>query len=143
MIRPAVAADKAALIGLARRFHAAAPLLAAHPFSALAAARTAHAHIGQPGALLLVLDLSGIKGALVAHLQPLPFSDALVAHEVAFWIDHEARGRWGVMMIRAYEAWAKAKGAALVGLVSLDGRAGSMFQRMGFAPVETMMVKEI
>ena len=141
MIRAAIASDKPALLGMARRFHALAPALAAHPFSAVVAARTIHAHVGRPDALALVLDLSGIKGALVAHLQPMPFSEALAAREVAFWIDPEARGRWAVAMVREYERWAAEKGAALTGLACLDDRAGAFFARLGFSEVETMMAK--
>lgn len=141
MIRHAVAADKAALIGMARNFHAAAPELAAHPFCALTAARTAHAHIGQPGALALVLDLGGVVGALLAHVQGLPFSAAKVTREVAFWVEPAARGRWGVAMVRAYENWAQSQGAALIGLACLDDRAEALFHRLGFARAETMMVK--
>lgn len=141
MIRPATAADKAALIVMARNFHAAAPELAAHPFCALTAARTAHAHINQPGALALVLDLDGVVGALLAQVQGMPFSAARVTREVAFWIEPRARGAWGLAMVRAYEAWARGQGAALIGLACLDDRAGAMFTRMGFARAETMMTK--
>lgn len=141
MIRHAVPSDKPALIGLAAHFHAAAPQLAALPFSPLAAVRTAHA--AMQGGLVLVLDLDGIKGALVALLQPLPFSDAVAAREVAFWIEPEHRGRWGRRMIEQYEAWAASKGVALVGLACLDERTESAFGRLGYASCETMMTKAI
>lgn len=95
------------------------------------------------GGLVLVLDLDGIKGALVALLQPLPFSDAVAAREVAFWIEPEHRGRWGRRMIEQYEAWAASKGVALVGLACLDERTESAFGRLGYASCETMMTKAI
>ncbi len=141
MIRRAALLDRPALIGLARQFHAAVPQFAALPFSAAQTARVAHVAITQ--GVALVLDLEGLRGALVALLQPAPFSEAVVAQEVAFFIEPAWRGRWAVPMIRAYEEAARAKGAVRVGLACLDDQTALVFERLGYTRAETIMARAV
>lgn len=95
-------------------------------------------------ALALVLDLDGPKGALVAHLTTYPLGESVLAKEAVFWIDPEARGGWALSMIRAYEAWAKARGAVMAGLSCFaDDRTAKLFLRAGYRQAEVNTTKEL
>lgn len=139
MIRPARVTDKPQLLAEARRFHAT--LRDALPFEDVAAARTLHRAMEE--GIALVLDLGGVKGGLVAVLTHPPFSSALIAQEVAFWIAPEARGRWGVQLVRAYEDAARAKGAVLAALAALDDATVAVFRRLGFHQMEIMLGRAV
>lgn len=141
MIRHAVPSDKPALIGMARNFLDAVPQPGGKEFCPLSTVRTIHAAM-QSG-LVLVLDLQGVKGALVAMMQPMPFSAALATQELVFWIEPGFRGRWAAKMIRHFEAWAKDRGAVLIGVAARDDRVLTLYGRMGFEPAERIMTKEI
>ncbi len=141
MIRPATRRDIPAMIGMARRFHAASPAarLTFAPESAAAAAMGA---IDNPSCLALVLDLSGPVGALLASLSVYPLGEDVLAKESVFWIEPSARGRWAMPMIRAYEAWATSNGARAIGLSCFaDGRTSKLFARVGFEPTEIHSIK--
>lgn len=141
MIRPATRADIPAMIRMARRFHEASPA-ASLTFSPQAAAMASMAAVDDQSILAVVLDLDGVCGALVAQAMVYPLGSQIIAKESVFWIEPEARGRWAMAMIRAYEAWADGIGAVAVGLSCFsDGRTQKLFERAGFRPAEINTIK--
>lgn len=89
--------------------------------------------------LALVVDLTGVRGVLIASVGTTTASPALVAIEHA-WI---APSGWGVRLADAYEAWARARGCAALHLSAHPG-ATALIRRLGergFEPAELSMVK--
>ena len=144
MIRAATRADAADLVRMAHAFHDAIPALASVPFNDRIAAQSVMMAIYSPDMLVLALDLEGAKGVLAAQLIRYPLGDAMLAREIIFWIDPEVRGRWALKMLLAYEAWAKDRGAVLIGVTStmtMDHPATKLFERAGFAVSEVNLMK--
>lgn len=136
MIRDADRADVPALVRMAQAFHAhAKPGL---DFDPAKAERVAHMLIGSPQAFVRVLDRDGApRGMLIAVLSENLFGPGLVAQELAWWVDPDARGGADALrMIRAYLAWAEARGAALRNLASLDARTARVYRALGATPSE-------
>ena len=89
-----------------------------------------------------------VVGGLIAVVSELPINDYRVAQELMLWIDPEHRnGKTAPKLIDAYVAWSKEKGCNFVRLSEIDnvlnGKAGLLFKRKGFEPLETAYVKEL
>lgn len=108
------------------------------PFDAAWADASLVGHMAQPDRLALVLELAGrARGMLCAAQVQSPLAPVRVASELVFWIDPDARGRWALAMIRAYEAWAREQGCAVASLATVGNRgADALYRRCGFAPAE-------
>jgi len=99
------------------------------------------AAIDSPGTLALVLDDMGLHGALLASVRAYPLGRVLCAYEDVFWIDPSHRGKWAGVMARQFEAWARSRGAEVIGMSCPIGTAEPLYQRLGFAPAETTFAK--
>lgn len=85
-----------------------------------------------------------LMGALFAH----PFDTRLrIAKETAWWVEEGCRGRLAVVnaMLDQYEAWAKGRGCRFAGMAELVGKArvGKIYERRGYAPIETHYLKPL
>lgn len=142
MIRTAELADRIAMVRMARDFVAASGL--ALPFDAVWAEASAKSWIEGDDKLALVLDLGCVRGMLCAGHIASPLAPVRVASEQVFWIDPSARGRWGIPMVRAYEAWASAQGCAIAGMAAIGERSADvLYRRCGFRHSENHYMKEI
>lgn len=132
MIRPARPADRAAIVRMARDFHAAANMPVA--FDPAYAASVAGAYIADDDKLCLVLDQDGPAGVLAAHVYQHPLAPVLAADELMWWIDPDHRGLCAMQMLDAYEQWARAKGCVLIGMATppSDDKAASIYRRRGY-----------
>jgi GNAT superfamily N-acetyltransferase len=141
MIRHAVEADRPDMVRMGRDFVRASGLPL--PFDAAWADHSLAGHMAQPDRLAMVLELNGApRGMLCAAQVQSPLAPVRVASELVFWIDPPARGRWALQMIRAYEAWAKEQGCALVSLATVGAKgADALYRRCGFAPAERHFMK--
>lgn len=143
MIRHATPADRAAIVRMARDFHAASdsPLM----FDAAYAASVAGAYIADDDKLCLVLDHDGPAGVLAAHVYQHPLAPVLAAGELMWWIDPKHRGLCAMRMLGAYEEWARAKGCVLIGMATPPGddKAASIYRRKGYAPAGQHFFKTI
>ena len=89
-----------------------------------------------------------IVGAIAAVAMELPINDLICTQELMLWLDPEHRnGKTAPKLIDAYVEWAKGLGCDYARLSALDcvldGRAGVLFKRKGFKPIETAYIKEL
>jgi GNAT superfamily N-acetyltransferase len=78
----------------------------------------------------------------------LPINDLIVSQELMLWLDPSHRnGKTAPKLIDAYVEWATKLGCDYARLsaldVILDGKAGILFKRKGFKPIETAYIKEL
>ena len=100
------------------------------------------------GFVKIVTNDDEVVGALVAVISDIPINDLVFAQELMFWIDPEHRiGRTALKLVDEYVEWATSKGCNFIRLSELDnvlgGKAGLLFKRKGFEPLETAYVKEV
>ena len=100
------------------------------------------------GFVHMALHDDEVVGGLVAVISEMPINSYLVAQELMLWIDPDHRnGKTAPKMIEEYVNWAREKGCRFVRLSEIDsvlnGKAGILFKRKGFDPVETAYVKEL
>jgi GNAT superfamily N-acetyltransferase len=148
-IRRATAADTPALVRMACQF------IASSPYRDLVDANPAHQRqaiawlLGQQSAALALLLVAegdaGPVGMLAMAIVPSPVSGALVATELAWWLDPAARrGSTGVRLWEQAERWAADHDAVYVHMVAPHGTAvGAMYQRRGYLPLETVWQKRV
>lgn len=88
-------------------------------------------------------------GFLAGLVTPFkPWANEKCAMEVLFFVAPEHRtSRAAVLLLKDFEAWAKSKGCASMAvsanLPSGGERAGKLYERMGFTPIETAFLKRI
>ena len=122
------------------------------PFSIEHVATLLH-RVNESG-IILVLEVEGFSqpvGFIGFTIGSLPFADAIQANEVAFYVIPECRkSRGAIMLLKSAEKEAKARGAKYINMISLscmreDGkdRAGMLYRRLGFEPVETFHRKRL
>lgn len=138
-VRKASDADRFAVIGLLRESHAAAGF----PFRFEAARADALFRSHMAAGLVLVLG-SPAQGVLMASAGEHPFGAGLIAKETVWFVRPCVRGRGTLRMLDAYEAWARSKGCALVGMATLASNdVGALYRRRGYTPVETHFLKPL
>ncbi len=143
MVRFADSSDKSACIRLLRESHEAAGFV--FPFQAAYAAALFDGHMSHAHACTLVLEYEGqVQGLLMASWFEHPFGAGRYAKETVWYVAPVARGRGAFKMLNAYEAWAREQGCAAIGMASLvTNDVSSLYERRGFAPVETHFVKSL
>lgn len=73
-----------------------------------------------------------------------PFGAGRMAKESVWYICPAARGRGGIKMLDAYEAWAREQGCQSVGMASLaTNDVSRIYERRGYAAVETHFLKPL
>jgi GNAT superfamily N-acetyltransferase len=142
LIRSASTADILEMLRMGRAFVETGVDI---PFDPAYAQASLRGHLEAEGRLSLVLDLKGkTRGMLCAAWVPSPLAPVRIATELVFWIDPEARGRWAVSFIRAYEAWARDAGCSHVSLIArARTTAGQLYERLGYEPAEQTFSKAL
>lgn len=87
-------------------------------------------------------------GMLVATISQTPFSDDLVASELAWWVDEEYRGTKGSLeLVFAYEEWAKRVGAKHVTMALLPAltnpKVEGYYEKLGYHKTEISYIKAL
>lgn len=100
------------------------------------------------GFVQIALADDEIVGALIGVVSGIPINSMVFAQELMFWLDPNHRnGKTAPKLIDAYIKWAENMGCNFIRLSELDnildGKAGVLFKRKGFIPVETAYVKEV
>jgi RimJ/RimL family protein N-acetyltransferase len=110
----------------------------------------ARAIVAAPDCAVFVADRDGAPCAmLIGAIVGTWFAPTtLVASELAWWVEPEARGTpIAVRLVRAYEEWARENGASMAAMSSLDAcegeRVGTMLARLGYDRAETFHLKEV
>ena len=100
------------------------------------------------GFVKIVENDNEIVGSLIAVISSVPINSLVFAQELMFWLDPEHRnGKTSMKLIDSYVEWSQKMGCNFIRLSELDNilgsKAGALFKRKGFIPVETAYVKEI
>lgn len=125
------------LLSYGRKFHEYSPWRHL-PYSEDAARRMLTRLIDDDNGVVLIHDY----GLLMGYMAPSWIADDyLLAQEIAWWAD-----RKGGVLLRAFEEWAKSKGASGVLMIHLetgDSRVAEIYDHMGYAPVEHTYMKRL
>lgn len=143
MIRFATGADRWQVIRLLEQSHHAAGYR--FPFEAARADKLFRLHLESDMACAIVLDGDGTaQGVLLASAFDHPFGAGLWAKETVWYIAPDHRGRGGIRMLDAYEAWARGKGCSSISMAALaTNDVSRIYERRGYAPAETHFVKPL
>ncbi|MEN5277305.1 GNAT family N-acetyltransferase [Brucella sp. TWI432] len=138
-VRLALPSDRAACIRLLRSSHSAAGFT--FPFQAAYAASLFDQHLASLQAVALVLG-DEPQGILLAAWFEHPFGAGRYAKETVWFIDPSARGRSALLMLDAYEAWAREQSCTAIGMASLASNDVSrIYGRRGYQAAETHFLK--
>lgn len=143
-IRPATRDDIPALIELGRAMHAESPRFSRHPYSPAKTAGTIDFLLAN-GAVFVAVKGGQAVGMMGGMVAPGWFTDEATAIELAVYVTPEHRGLIGARLIRTYEAWAFAHGAAEVVLGITTGihteRTAAFYERLGYQRAGITTVK--
>lgn len=149
-IRPATHDDIDALLAMGEKFFLFSRFAQFANFDRDTARASITALIGAEVGVCLVAVIDGeVVGGIVGALAPLWFAPTcLSATEFAWWVSEEHRGGTaGIKLLRAFEQWAKNKGAAMVSMSDLviEGAtpAGRLFEKLGYTVIERSHVKKV
>lgn len=94
--------------------------------------------LGNPNGRALISENGhGVEGMLGFVVFPHFFSGTMIAGELAWFVEPEARGRVGLSLLREAENAARTLGAKKMQMVSPDGRVAKLYKRLGYVEVET------
>lgn len=146
MIREATDADLDALVQMGGEFHDSTPYaleLADNPaqYRAIGAGL-----IASPSGVLLLCERDGqsvgmLGGAIFDH----PLSGERTAGEMFWYAVPAHRGATGVRLLRAFEAWARARGAVYLQMVqpAWADRVGELYASMGYQKIEVAWTRHL
>ncbi len=101
---------------------------------------------GDMGVILVWDDGNGPVGVIGGFVHPELYGGAILAEEM-FWFTSEKRRSVGVALYRAFEAWARSRGAESIQMVhlmdSMPEKVASFYVRLGFEPIETRYSKRL
>ena len=96
---------------------------------------------------IFVIDADGeIEGALVGLISELYMSHTVQATELAWFVSKDYRGKpSSIRLIKAFEKWAKDRGANQVGMGDIEGISNleNLYNRLGYEKSETVYLKEL
>lgn len=99
--------------------------------------------------LFLLFEENGIPhGLIVGYATQTPFSDDLIAAELAWWVDPEYRGTKGSMeLVLAYETWARKIGCKHITMSLLPSltnpKVEDYYEKLGYVKTEISYLKEL
>lgn len=139
-IRRATAADYDAMAEMGQHFLNATPYGQCVSASAETLASFTRSIGGLDTAILLVADTGDrLVGMVAGWVFPHPFSGQLVASELVWWVEPDARGSVGVRLLQAFETWAVERGATAIQMIAPEGSSiGTLYERRGYRRVEAL-----
>jgi hypothetical protein len=138
LVRQATQDDVARFVELGLRFYAEEGGRDANPRQL---ARFAFSHLGDGNRIFLVAG-EPVKGFLCGVLAPHYFTAEPTAFKSAWYVLPGVRGL-GAHLLRAFEAWAKAKGARRIIVAGRQERTLALLGRLGYASLETVTSKDL
>ena len=137
MIRPATIEDIPQIVSMGRAFLSSTPYREALVENIDQIAATSRFLIeSDQGVIFVVDEQDGLSGMIGMLLFRHHFSGELVAGELVWWMDHEHRGT-GVRLLKQAEQWAARNGAQRIQMIAPNEDVGRIYQRLGYAPIET------
>jgi GNAT superfamily N-acetyltransferase len=101
------------------------------------------AYLRNPSHVIFLMFDHGMIAGMA--MEPV-FSHALVATELAWWVDHEHRKTQdSIDLMLAYEEWARRIGAKVVQMAMLDEvtNLDRFYRKQGYRPAERSYIKEL
>lgn len=136
-LRIATHADLDALVTMGQRFLHSTPYGDLIGDSSAQMRDTATTLIDGADGCVLVVEKHGAPiGMLGAVVFTHHISGERVAGEVFWWTEPEHRG-CGLRLLRAVEAWALGRGAVRMQMIAPNREVATLYERLGYAPVET------
>lgn len=135
-VRKAVSADVPAIAKMAETFLASEYR---DRFADLSAVRVmAENLIASDDGLALVAERDEqVIGMMGATTYLSPFTNQIVATEICWWVNPEARGsRVALRMLNHAEDWARSKGARAFQMIAPSDHVAEFYQRLGFRRLE-------
>lgn len=142
MIREATEADIGELVSMARQFHASSQYGRWCHFSGSAVTEMLEGLIASPEAAVFVTD--DLSGAIGGSVAPSHVSGDLTAGEYFWWVNPDARGSGGRLLIK-FENWARAQGAVHLAMIAPEDATDvhELYARRGYMPVERQFVRAL
>jgi GNAT superfamily N-acetyltransferase len=137
-VRRANPEDLARLVELGLRYYAEEGKREA---SAMELARFAISHAGAADRVCLVWG-EPAKACLFGMIAPHYLTGEPVAFKTAWYAIPGARG-YGTHLLRAFESWAKEKGARRIMVAGRQERTLALLERLGYEPLETVYAKDV
>jgi GNAT superfamily N-acetyltransferase len=136
-IRRATLGDVPRLVDMGVRFLGSSAYAATLTSNPEQMARVASCLIGDARGLVLVSEAAGrLTGMFGMMIFPHVLSGELVAGELFWWVEPEARGA-GLRLLRQAEAWALSQGVRRVQMVAPTPALSRVYARLGYAAIET------
>lgn len=136
-MRPATLADVPALVALGAEFIQTTgyrSVLSENPRQMRALAEQL---IAGGSSVIFVIEHAGrLLGMIGLVAYPHHISGERMCGEVFLFVAPDARGRTGPQLIRAAEHWAREQGAGRLELVAPTARVETLYQRLGYEPIE-------
>lgn len=136
-IRVATDADVPAIVAMGLRF-ASTTYHDCLPANAECLTALAETILVNEAATIFVADQAGaLTGMLAAQTYVQPMSGETLGTEICWWMEPEARGsRAAMRLLKAAEAWAKARGAVRFYMIAPTDQVAAFYERLGFTRVE-------
>lgn len=144
IIRKATHDDVFDLLVLARGFSREAPTM--HKWNKDKTETMLKACIDNDLTTILVMESEDeVVGGIVGVVQPLFMSHTVVASELAWFVDPDHRGKGALKLVKAFEGWAKEKGAEYITMADIRGISdlSNMYKRMGYELTEAAYSKKV
>jgi GNAT superfamily N-acetyltransferase len=138
LVRNAKPEDVARFVELGLRFYAEEGGRQACPQQL---ARFAYSHLGDESRVMLAAG-EPASGFLCGILVPHYFTGEPTAFKTAWYVVPGVRGL-GAHLLRAFEAWAKAKGARRIIVAGRQERTLALLDRLGYSTLETVTSKDL
>lgn len=142
-VRAAEVSDVPGLVEMGRRFRRETVYATRLRENPTKMGDTATTLITSDDGLVLVLDYGGeLVGVIGMVLYDHHLSGERTAGEVFFWVDPEHRGK-GLRLMRQAERWARERAATTVQMIAPTPEVGRLYDRLGYAELETSYGKEL
>lgn len=138
LVRRGTAEDLARFVELGLRFYSEEGKREACPYQL---ARFGQSHLSDEDRVFLVAG-EPVAAFLCAVVAPHYFTGEPTAFKTAWYAAPGSRGL-GAHLLRAFESWAKAKGARRLIVAGRNDRTLTLLNRLGYAPLETVTSKDL
>lgn len=144
VVREAVESDIPRVVEMGRDFLTSTKYAQFTCFNSDAMAAVARLLINDENKVLFVAEKDGaVVGMLGLMLYPHPLSGEPFVGELCWWVEPSSRGRIGMMLLVRGERWAKDSGAFAYQMIAPTPEVASMYERLGFTPVEVSYYKRL
>jgi hypothetical protein len=107
------------------------------PFSPEVTSATLLGLIQRPEGFVYVAETEDrLVGLIVGYAGLSPWNDCIQAEELLWWVEPSYRGKVGMILLEAFEAWTSLQGAVVVGVSYTGDNLTKLFERKGYARAE-------